>query len=174
MQNTEPSQGAQAPTDSAGQADVGLASQLAAAKEEIARLKDEMLRERAELDNQRKRMSRELEASRRYANERLLGDLLPVLDSLEAGLAAPGADVAKLREGMELTLRQLAKAAQDNGLGAIDPVGQPFNPELHQAMSLVESTEHAPGTVIQVYQKGYQLNGRLLRPALVLVAKERD
>jgi molecular chaperone GrpE len=133
-----------------------------------------MLREHAELDNQRKRMSRELESARRYANERLLGDLLPVLDSLEAGLGVASADVAKLREGMELTLRQLGKAAQDNGLAPVDPVGQPFNPEMHQAMSLVDSPEHAPGTVIQVYQKGYQLNGRLLRPALVLVAKEHD
>ncbi|HEY0660574.1 MAG TPA: nucleotide exchange factor GrpE, partial [Lysobacter sp.] len=134
-------------------------------------LREDSLRERADLDNQRKRLVRDIEMARKFANERLLADLLPVIDSLEAGLAVPGDTAQHLREGMELTLRQLLKVATDNGLVAVDPAGQPFNPEQHQAMSMVESPGHAPGDVVQVYQKGWLLNDRLLRPALVVVNK---
>ena len=140
-------------------------------RQALAILRDEQLRERADLDNQRKRMSRELEQARRYANEKLLGELLPVFDSLDAGLSTQASDAEKLREGMRLTLRQLEKVAQDNGLAAVDPTGEAFNPDHHQAMSAVPTSEHAPDTVVQVYQKGYVLNERLLRPALVVVAK---
>jgi len=138
--------------------------------DELARVREDALRERAELDNQRKRLVRDIDTARKFANERLLGELLPVIDSLEAGLAAAGAETGVLREGMELTLRQLLKVAGDNGLVAVDPVGQPFNPDHHQAMSMVDSTEHASNHVVQVYQKGWLLNDRLLRPALVVVA----
>ena len=148
-----------------------LAAQLEAAQGELTRLREDSLRERAELDNQRKRLARDLDMARKFANERLLGDLLPVIDSLEAGLNVPGDTAQHLRDGMELTLRQLLKVATDNGLVAVDPAGQPFNPEHHQAMSMVESPEHAPGHVVQVYQKGWLLNDRLLRPALVVVAR---
>lgn len=148
-----------------------LATQLEAVRAELTQLREDSLRERAELENQRKRMARELDMARRFANERLLSELLPVIDSLEAGLAVPGDTAAHLREGMELTLRQLLKVAGDNGLIAVDPVGQPFNPEHHQAMSMVEAADHAPGNVVQVYQKGWLLNDRLLRPALVVVAR---
>ena len=109
--------------------------------------------------------------ARKFANERLLGELLPVIDSLEAGLSVQADTAQHLREGMELTLRQLLKVASDNGLVAVDPVGQPFDPEKHQAMSMVEAAGHAPGDVVQVYQKGWLLNERLLRPALVVVAR---
>jgi molecular chaperone GrpE len=138
---------------------------------EVARIREDALRERAELDNQRKRLQRDVELARKFANERLLGDLLPVIDSLEAGLAAAPADAGAVREGMELTLRQLLKVAADHGLKAVDPVGQPFNPDQHQAMSMVDSPDHAPGHVVQVYQKGWLLNERLLRPALVVVSR---
>lgn len=138
---------------------------------EVARIREDALRERAELDNQRKRLQRDVELARKFANERLLGDLLPVIDSLEAGLAAAPADAGAVREGMELTLRQLLKVAADHGLKAVDPVGQPFNPDQHQAMSMVDSPEHPPGHVVQVYQKGWLLNDRLLRPALVVVSR---
>lgn len=148
-----------------------LEAELEAALAELARLREDSLRERADLENQRKRLERERDMARRFANERLLGELLPVIDSLEAGLAAAGEDSSALREGMELTLRQLLKVTGDNGLAAVDPVGQAFNPEQHQAMSAVESAEHAPGHVVQVYQKGWLLNDRLLRPALVVVSK---
>jgi len=148
-----------------------LAAELEAAKAELNQLRLDSLRERADLDNQRKRLAREIEMARKYANERLLADLLPVIDSLEAGLNVPGDDATHLREGMELTLRQLLKVATDNGLVAIDPAGQPFNPEQHQAMSMVDSASHAPNHVVQVYQKGWLLNDRLLRPALVVVSQ---
>ena len=139
---------------------------------QLGALRDEQLRERAELDNQRKRLVREVEQARRFANERLLGDLLPVFDSLEAGLvAAEGADL-KVREGMELTLRQLQRVAEANGLVAVNPVGLRFNAEHHQAMSMIDTAEQPPGHVVQVYQKGYVLNDRLLRPALVVVARD--
>lgn len=148
-----------------------LAAELEAAQAELTRLREDSLRERAELDNQRKRLARDVDMARKFANERLLGDLLPVIDSLEAGLNVPGDTAQHLRDGMELTLRQLLKVANDNGLTAVDPAGEAFNPEQHQAMSMVESPEHAPGHVVQVYQKGWLLNDRLLRPALVVVAR---
>ncbi|MDQ3288553.1 MAG: nucleotide exchange factor GrpE [Pseudomonadota bacterium] len=148
-----------------------LEAELEAAMNELAQLRQDSLRERAELDNQRKRLARDLEMARKFANERLLGDLLPVIDSLEAGLGAAGDGGGSLRQGMELTLRQLLKVASDHGLVVVDPKAQPFNPDLHQAMSMVEDAEHAPGHVVQVYQKGWLLNDRLLRPALVVVSK---
>jgi molecular chaperone GrpE len=149
-----------------------LDTQIDALKAELAKVAEDALRERAELENQRKRLARDVDTARKFANERLLGDLLPVIDSLEAGLAAAANDASALRDGMELTLRQLLKVASDNGLVAVDPTGQPFNPEHHQAMSMVDSADHAPGHVVQVYQKGWLLNERLLRPALVVVAKD--
>ncbi|HEY5804901.1 MAG TPA: nucleotide exchange factor GrpE [Lysobacter sp.] len=148
-----------------------LMAELQAARAELAQLREDSLRERAELDNQRKRMARDIDMARKFANERVLGDLLPVIDSLEAGLTIQADTAQHLREGMELTLRQLLKVVSDNGLVAIDPVGKAFNPEQHQAMSMVDGSGHSPGDVVQVYQKGWLLNDRLLRPALVVVAK---
>lgn len=149
-----------------------LAAELEAVRAELAQLREDSLRERADLDNQRKRLARDIEMTRKFANERLLGELLPVIDSLEAGLAVQGDTARHLREGMELTLKQLLKVAMDNGLAPVNPIDQPFNPEHHQAMSMVDSAEHAPGHVVQVYQKGWLLNDRLLRPALVTVSKQ--
>ncbi len=134
-------------------------------------VREDQLRERAELDNQRKRMARDVEQARRFANERVLGDLLPVLDALERGLDVTLVDIGKLREGNELTLRQLSKVVDDHGLQVVDPIGQPFDPEKHQAMSLLDAPGKTANSVVQVMQKGYLLNGRLLRPALVAVAK---
>ena len=148
-----------------------LSARVAELEAALLTVKDEQLRERAELDNQRKRLARDVEQARRFANERLLNELLPVIDNLERGLSAAGAsDHSSLREGVELTLRQLQKVTEDNGLTAVDPTGQPFNPEHHQAMSMVDSAEHPSNTVVQAVQKGYLLNGRLLRPALVVVS----
>jgi molecular chaperone GrpE len=147
------------------------AAELEALRAEVTQLREESLRERADLENQRRRLVRDIDMARKFANERLLGDLLPVIDSLEAGLAIKADTAQHLREGMELTLRQLLKVATDNGLVAVDPLGQPFNPEHHQAMSMVDGEGHPPGHVVQVYQKGWLLNDRLLRPALVTVSK---
>ena len=145
-----------------------------ALEQELAALREERLRERADTENQRRRMQRELEQARRFANERLLSDLLPVLDSLERGLEAGGSDVARLREGVELTLKQLLKVAADNGLDVVDPTGQAFDPQRHEAMSAVPTADRPPNEVVQVFQKGYVLNERLLRPALVVVSREPD
>jgi molecular chaperone GrpE len=166
---TEPIQDASA-QEAEAQASSPLAAELETARAELAQLREDSLRERADLENQRKRLERERDNARKFANERLLGDLLPVIDSLEAGLNAATGEAGALREGMELTLRQLLKVAADYGLVAVDPAGEPFNPEHHQAMSMVDSADHAPGHVVQVYQKGWLLNERLLRPALVVVS----
>ena len=136
----------------------------------VAQMQEERLRERAELDNQRKRLVRDVEMARKFANERLLGELLPVFDSLDAGLAAAGAESGPLRDGLELTYKQLLKVAADNCLQMINPLHHPFNPEHHQAISRVENADAAPDSVTQVFQKGYLLNERLLRPALVVVS----
>lgn len=140
----------------------------------VVGLRDEALRERAELDNQRKRLARDVDMARKFANERLLSELLPVLDSLDAGLATAGSDGNALRSGLELTQKQLLKVASDNGLTVVAPLGQPFNPDQHQAISQADPQGAAPGTVLQVFQKGYLLNDRLLRPALVVVARHDD
>jgi molecular chaperone GrpE len=148
-----------------------LAAELEALKGEMEQLRAEGLRERADLDNQRKRMARELDTARKFANERLLGELLPLFDSMEAGLAA-AAQNDPLREGLELTLRQLHRIAAGNGLVEVAPaVGEGFDPERHQAMSMVAAEGVPPGAVAQLFQKGYALNDRLLRPALVVVAQ---
>jgi len=148
-----------------------LSQKLAEYENKLGEMREVLLRERAEIENQRKRLQRDLEQARRYANEKLLSELLPVCDNLERGLAVENADTGALREGMNLTLKALLKVAENNGLKSIDPLGQPFDPELHQAMSVVESAEIQPDHVISVMQKGYILNDRLLRPALVAVAK---
>lgn len=134
-------------------------------------LREEMLRERAELENQRRRLIRDVEQARRFANERLLSDLLPVFDSLDAGLNAAANQSGPLKDGLELTQKQLLKMAGEHGIVVVDPVGQTFDPEKHQAISQQPGSGAASGTVIQVFQKGYVLNDRLLRPALVVVAE---
>lgn len=153
-------------------AEPSLQQQLDSLHNEVALLRAESLRERADLDNQRKRVARDVEQARRFANEKLLGELLPVFDSLDAGLTAAGTDPSPLREGLEMTYKQLLKVAADNGLTLLDPTGQPFNPDHHQAISQADAPGAAPGSVVQVFQKGYLLNDRLLRPALVVVARD--
>lgn len=149
-----------------------LTRQLAECEAKLAEMRDTVLRERAELDNQRKRLQRDLEQARRFANEKLLADLLPVLDNLERGLALEGSDYAGLRGGVELTQRELVRIAEASGLKAVGTVGEAFNPEHHQAMAMVDDDAGTgSGRVVAVMQKGYVLNDRLLRPALVSVSK---
>ncbi len=151
-----------------------LSERLATAENAANAAREMMLRERAEIENQRKRLQRDLEQARKFANERVLGDLLAVADALGRGLAVANADAASLRAGMELTLKELERVMQAHGLSAIEPIGQPFDAERHQAMSLVDAPGQAPNTVVAVLQKGYLLNERLLRPALVSVARAAD
>lgn len=152
--------------------DQDLHDQIQALQGELEQVRAQTLLDRADLENQRKRLIRDVEHARRFANERLLSDLLPVFDSLEAGLAN-AAEGDPLRAGVELTLRQLHKVAQSNGLVEVAPsAGDGFDPEQHQAMSVAPAEGIAPGAVVQVFQKGYVLNERLLRPALVVVAPQ--
>lgn len=148
---------------------------LAAARAEAEQYKEEVLRARADLENARRRHERELEGARRYALESFLQELLPVIDSLELGLAAvsetDNPDVEKFREGTELTLKMLLGLLEKYGVTPIYPVGEKFNPELHQAMSMQETADAEPGTVLTVVQKGYTLHDRVVRPAMVIVAK---
>ena len=165
-------QDAQQEPGGAGDTDASqpLHEQFEALQGELEQLRAQSLLERADLENQRKRMAREVESARRFANERLLADMLPVFDSLEAGLANAAAD-DPLRAGLEATLRQLHKVTQANGLLEVAPApGDGFDPERHQAMSVAEVPGIAPGAVAQLFQKGYVLNDRLLRPAMVVVA----
>ena len=163
----------QAPTDEQAGADIEtqLRDEIEALRGQLEQLQADSLRERADLENQRKRVARDIEQARKFANERLLGELLPVFDSLDAGLAAAGDQGGALKDGLELTYRQLLKVASDNGLAVVDPLGQPFDPDRHQAISQADPGQAEPGSVLQVFQKGYLLNERLLRPALVVVAR---
>ena len=157
-----------------GSSNEALSQMITEYETKLGEMRDIVLRERAELDNQRKRLQRDLEQARRFANERLLSDLLPVLDNLERGLAADTGESSALRSGVELTFKEFLRVAGSHGLVVVDPLGTSFDPERHQAMAMVESSQHAPDTVVAVLQKGYVLNDRLLRPALVNVAQASD
>lgn len=128
------------------------------------------LRAVAELDNFRKRSARELEMARRYGAERLGQAILPVRDSIEAALSAENVTVETLLEGERATLKLLDDALAEVGIREIDPLGEPFDPTKHEAMTMQPSEEHEPNTVVIVVQKGYELHDRLLRPARVVVA----
>lgn len=153
--------------------EASLEVQLEEANQKAEQHWDLVLRTRAEMDNLRKRQSRELENAHKYALDKIAMELLPVRDTLEMGVAAATgeADVNKIAEGTELTLKMLTQALEKFNIAEVDPVGQKFDPDLHQAISMQEGTEHPANTVISVMQKGYTLNERLLRPAMVIIAK---
>jgi molecular chaperone GrpE len=127
----------------------------------------------AEIENLRKRMERDLQNAHKYALDKFANALLPVKDSLEMGVAAANdiVDVNKLREGSELTLKMLSGVMEKFGITEIDPLGEKFNPDFHEAMAMQPSEQAEPNTVLQVIQKGYLLNQRLIRPAMVIVAQ---
>ena len=165
---TEPSMD---PETTAVDTEQALREQIEALQGELEQAKAQLLLDRADLENQRKRLARELEQARKFANEKLLGELLPLFDSMEAGLAAATAD-DPLRAGLELTLKQLHSIAEKNGLVEVAPAaGDAFDPERHQAMSMAPAGDVPPGSIAQLFQRGYVLNDRLLRPALVVVAQ---
>jgi molecular chaperone GrpE len=148
--------------------------ELRASRAEAETAREDSLRALAELENVRKRARRDVEHAHKFALERFAAELLGVKDSLEMGLEAAaggGGDVDRLREGKEATLKQLSAVLERFGIGEIDPAGEAFNPELHEAMSMQESAEAEPDSVLAVIQKGYTLHGRLLRPARVIVAR---
>jgi molecular chaperone GrpE len=135
---------------------------------------DKLLRTNADIDNLRKRNERDLENAHRFALERFIAELLPVKDSMELGLSAATGDSQELggiREGIELTLKMFSNALEKFAVEELDPQDQVFDPELHQAMTTQDSADIPPGMVMTVIQKGYRLNERLVRPALVIVSK---
>ncbi|MBK5002478.1 nucleotide exchange factor GrpE [Pseudomonas sp. S31] len=143
-------------------------------EEQLAAAKDQSLRAVADMQNIRRRAEQDVEKAHKFALEKFAGDLLPVIDSLELALAHSNTEdeqVKKIREGVELTLKMFQDTLKRYNLEAIDPHGQPFNAEHHQAMAMQESAEAEPNSVLNVFQKGYLLNGRLLRPAMVVVSK---
>ena len=145
---------------------------VAAAQAEVAKMREAMLRMQAETENTRKRLTRDLERSRKFALERVMKDLLQVRDSLERGLEidAENATVEALIEGQDLTMKMLNKVMADHNLEMIDPAGQPFDPEFHEAKTVLPSPGHEENTVIEVLQKGFRLHDRLIRPAMVVVS----
>jgi molecular chaperone GrpE len=147
------------------------AAEVQSLREELEKAKEQTLRLAAELDNVRKRSEREVENAHRYGMERFAQALLPVIDSFEAGLNAENLQLDSLLEGQRATLRLLEQAFESAGITPIDPNGEPFDPEKHEAMSMLASPTAEPDSVIDVIQKGYALHARLLRPARVIVAK---
>lgn len=141
---------------------------------EVARLKDQMLREQAEMQNLRKRLQRDVEQARKFALEKFVGDLLPVLDNLERAINAAGDDelVKPLKEGVELTCKQFVDVLGKYNVQQINPVGEPFDPQFHEAVTMVPNPAMEPNSVMDVMQKGYTLNERLLRAAMVVVSRE--
>jgi molecular chaperone GrpE len=150
-------------------------------REELQQARDQTLRVQAEMQNLRRRVDRDIENAHKYALENFLGELLPVVDNLERGLvtadtALDGNDDAQkaISEGIELTLKSFLDVLARNKVEQVDPTNQSFDPEFHQAMTMVPHPEVPANTVIEVFQKGYLLNGRLVRPAMVVVSKGSD
>lgn len=151
-----------------------LQKKLAESEQKATENLDKALRIQAEMENLKRRTQKDLENAHKYALEGFSKELLSVIDSLELGLQAVTGDseeVQKFREGSELTLKQFDAAFAKFNIEKIDPAGEVFNPELHQAMAMQPSEDAEPNTVLNVFQKGYNLNGRLIRPAMVVVAK---
>jgi molecular chaperone GrpE len=154
------------------------AARIAELEAEIARLKDQVLRALAEQENTRRRAQRDIEDNSKFAVSNFARDMLPVGDNLRRALEAIPANARaadesldKFAAGVELTERELLNILERYDIRRVDPVGQPFDHNLHQAMMQVDSDVHAPGTVVQCFQPGYTIHGRLLRPAMVTVAK---
>jgi len=143
-------------------------------QQQVASANDQVLRVQAEMQNLRRRAERDVENAHKYALDKFAPELLPVVDNLERALAAIDGDDAgqkAVAEGIELTLKTFVDVLVRYKVEAVDPAGQPFDAELHQAVSMVPNADIEPNTVMDVFQKGYTLNGRLLRPAMVVVSK---
>ena len=157
--------------------DDDLAEQLAEAQDKVKEYWDQIVRLNAEMDNNRKRAQRDIENAHKFAVQNFAESLLPIADSMEMGIKAASDDNVNLdaiRKGIEMTHELFVSTMDKNGIKAIDPKNEKFDPDLHQAMSMVETDEVEPNTVIDVMQKGYTLNERLIRPAMVVVSKAKS
>lgn len=144
---------------------------------ELSNARDQALRAHAEAQNALRRAERDVEKAHKYGQEKLIGELLVVVDNLERSISASeGQDISleSIKEGVELTLKSLLDTLKRHNVEQVDPEGQPFDPALHQAMTMVPSPNVEPNSVINVFQKGYTLNGRLVRPAMVVVSKAAE
>ena len=148
-----------------------LEAQLEDAQAKASENWDHYLRAKAEMDNLRRRNTKDVESAHKYGTEKLVNELLPVFDSMGMGLAIEDASAESLREGMEMTMNMLKKMMGNIGIEEIDPLNEKFDADKHQAMTMQPSADVEPNTVIAVMQKGYALNGRLIRPAMVMVSK---
>jgi molecular chaperone GrpE len=148
-----------------------LETQLEAAQAKATENWEQFIRAKAEMDNLRRRNAKDVENAHKYGIEKFVNELLPVMDSMSLGLAAEDASAESLREGMELTMNMLVKMMEKLGIEEIDPMNEKFDAEKHQAMSMQPNADVEPNTVIAVMQKGYSLNERLIRPAMVMVSK---
>ncbi len=151
-----------------------LEAALLVSEAKVKEQQDTVLRSRAEVENMRRRTEQEIDKARKFALNRFAEELLPVIDNLERAIQAADAENEVLKpvlEGVELTHKTFIETVEKFGLKAINPEGEAFNPEMHQAMSIQESADHEPNTVMFVMQKGYELNGRVVRPAMVMVSK---
>lgn len=166
-----------------GEATAGSAgeeSEVAVLKAQVQEFQDQMLRSQAEMQNVRRRAEIDVEKAHKYALEKFVKELLPVVDSLEkavestAGSEDAGELVASIREGVEMTLGLLMSSLKKFNVEQLDPVGEPFDPQCHEAMSMLPAPGAEPNSVVAVVQKGYLLNERLVRPAMVVVAKAAD
>ena len=143
---------------------------VATLEQELAEARDQVLRSRAEEDNTRRRTARDAENARKFALEKFTRELLPVIDNFERAIEAADDDSA-VREGLDLSMKLLLGVLEKAGIELVDPIGEPFDPTYHEAMATVDNPDAEPGSVTEVIQKGYVLNGRLLRAAMVLVAR---
>ncbi|MDF2277534.1 nucleotide exchange factor GrpE [Aeromonas caviae] len=154
-----------------------LEAQLETAQQASLEERERAIRAVAEMENLRRRAAQDVEKAHKFALEKFAAELLPVLDNLERAIELADKENDTLKpmiEGVELTLKSMQSGVAKFGLVALDPTNQPFDPNVHQAMSMVPSADVAPNTVIAVMQKGYELNGRVIRPAMVMVSKSAD
>ena len=151
---------------------------LAEEKEGAARARDDLLRVQAEMQNMRRRTEQDIEKAHKYGQEKFSIELLTVMDNLERALAAASdyedETVKAIYEGVDLTLKSFTDCFNRFHIGSVDPMGEPFDPQLHQAVTILENSDVEPNTVIEVMQKGYTLHGRVIRPAMVVVSKEPE
>lgn len=168
-EQVEFTEAATAPED----AELTLEEEVERLEADLAEAKDAALRAQADAANVQRRAEQEIDKARKFALDRFVGELLPVVDNMERALsAAADSDAdATITEGLELTLKSFMDALKKAGVEAVDPQGEPFDPQMAQAMSMVPNPDVEPNTVIAVMQKGYTLNGRLVRPAMVMVSK---
>ncbi|MGC0119057.1 nucleotide exchange factor GrpE [Pseudoalteromonas piscicida] len=176
-QQTQEEQAENAGELSPGEEIAGLYAELETAKQTIDSQKDSVVRAAAELENVRRRAAQDVEKAHKFALEKFSNELLPVIDNLERAIEFSDKENETLKpvlEGIDMTIKTFADALAKFGVEAVNPQGEAFNPELHQAMSIQPSNDVSPNTVLAVMQKGYTLNGRLLRPAMVMVSKAAE